>query len=348
MKKKELINLIKDKADHIEIRNMSSEILSKVGKAQFEEIKQPKIELNLKKWLFPSLSAVLAVFMFFFVFGLFSTPINVDAYNETIALSTLSSVTMIENNPEMKSNELTGVLLVDDGTEASEIESEIPTLETFFTWAEQLLASDESLSILKEKSPLADYQYQLIFETSDLLNEQLQYGVYFNESIQKRTRTFTLEGLIISNDIPYLFTATADDNKGEMTVMISDREGVEIEVTSSIKDSDQAFLYRQKFQGEIKEEVEFKWIREGLDKRIDMAFSGRTTRGNYQIRLEQNMMRIEYRIENDTTEEGELDVEIIENEEGNYYGITVRVAGRPAFTYGNVERGRPNAGFGRN
>ncbi len=342
MKKKELINLIKDKADHVEIRNMSSEILSKVGKAQFEEIKQPKTEFNVRKWLFPSLSAILAVFMFFFVFGLFSTPINVDAYNETIALSTLSSITMIENNPEMKSDELTGVLLSNDGTEPSEIESEIPTLESFFTWAEQLLASDASLSIRKEKSPLVDYQYQLIFETNDLLNEQIQYGVYFNESIQKRTRTFTLEGLIISNDIPYQFMATADDQKGEMTVIITNREGAEIEVTSSIKDSDQTFRYKQKFQGEIQEEVEFKWIREGLDKRIDMAFSGRATRGNYQIRLEQNMMRIEYRIENQTTEEGELDVEIIESPEGNFYGITVRVNGRPEFSYGNVNRGRGN------
>ena len=133
-----------------------------------------------------------------------------------------------------------------------------------------------------------------------------------------------------------------DDKNGEMVVTITDDQGYEIEVTSSIKDINQAYRYKQKYQGVIQEEVEFKWISEGLTKRIEMSFSGRATKGEYQISLDQQMMRIQYRIDNQVTEEGELDVEIIESEQGNFYGITVRVNGQPPFAYGNVERPRGN------
>jgi hypothetical protein len=255
---------------------------------------------------------------------------------------------MIETKTAVTSDTFTGILLENGPTEPSEVELEIPQLEKFFTWAEQLLVTDASLSIKKEKSLLMGYQYQLLFETTDLLDELMQYEVYFNESIHKRTRTFTLDGLIISNDVAYQFMATADDKEGEITVIITDDQGYEVEVTTSINALDQTYLYKQKYQGQLQEEVEFKWIHEGSIKRVEMNFSGRTTKGNYQISLEQYMMRIQYRIDNDTTEEGELDVELIESEEGNFYGITVRVNGRPEFTYGNVARRRGNPGNGRN
>lgn len=352
MKNKELIKLIKEKASHIEIKNMSSEILSKVDKhAPYETIEPSKprvFDFSLRKLLMPSLSAVLAVFVFFFVFGLFNTSVNVVAYNETIALSTLSSVTMIESKTETIDQTFTGVLLANDMMDPAKVESEIPKLETFFTWAEQLLVSDGSLLIHQEKSLLIGYQYQLTFQTNDLLDEVMDYEIYFNESVNKYKRTFILDGIIIAHEISYGFNAVANDRKGSITVTIKDDEGYEIEVTSFIKDYEQTYNYQQKYQGEIQEEVEFKWIREGSGKRIEMAFSGRSTNGNYQIRLEQHMMKIQYKIDNKTSEEGELDVEVIESEEGNFYGITVRVNGRKEFTYGNVARRRGNPGNGRN
>ena len=352
MKKKDVINLIKEKAEKIEIKDFSAEILSRVKKESYmeeiEEVKQPKLSWNLRKWLLPSLSSVLAVFMFFLVFGLFSTPVDVYAYHETVALSTLSSVSMIESKADTIDQGFTGILLANDGEDPAKVESEIPNLETFFGWAEQLLSSDESLLLKQETSDLIGYQYKLSFETHDLLDDSIEYDIYFNQQIKKYGRTFSLDGIVMTDDQSFDFYAVANDRSGDIKVTIKDQNGYEIEVNSSIKASEQVYRYQQKFQGSLEEEVEFKWINEGLSKRIEMAFSGRNTKGNYQIHLEQHMMRIQYRIDNQTSEEGELDVEIIQNQEGNFYGITVRVNGRPEFTYGNVRRPRGNPGNGRN
>lgn len=355
MKKKELINLIKDKADQVEIKNLSFEILSKVESQQNqkmnEEIEPTKHALNLKGFLFPSLSTVLAVFLFFFAFGLFSTPMNVDAYSESIALSTLSSVTKIETNKALLDEGFTGILLANEDIDPAKIETEIPKLETFFTWAEQLLVSDDSLSLNLLPSTKSGYQYQLTFETNDLLDDITVYEIYFNQSIKKQQRTMTLEGLIISNDLTYDFLASVYDKKGEITVIIKDDEGYEIELMTSIRDSEKSYKFKEKYQGEIKEEVTFKWMNEGLNKEINMEFSGRAIRGNYQFRYEQAMMRVNYQINNQTSEQGEMDIEVIQNEQGNFYGITIRVTGRPEISYGNVQRGRgrpDNPGNGRN
>ena len=352
MKKKELLQFIKEKADHIEIKDMSSEILSKVNHNKTLEKVEPTrrsiFDFNLRKILLPALSTVLAVFMFFFVFGLFSTPINVSAYDQTIALSTLSSVTMIETQIEDLNQGYTGTFLSNGDEEPAKIEAEIDELERFFTWAEQLLMTGENLLIEKGQSSMMGYQYQMIFETTDLLDDMMEYTIHFNESINQNKKTFSLEGNIVAQDKSYEFVANANDRIGKITVTIKDDQGYEVELTSSIKDLDQPYIYRQRYQGELEEEVEFKWHHQGSNRSIEMAFSGRKIKGNYDIKLEDKMMRIQYRINQDTLEEGEIDVEVIKNEQGNFYGITIRVNGRPEFTKDNIPRHRGNPANGRN
>lgn len=321
MKKKDLLNLIKTKADDVEIKDLTKSILKDVSHLPMpQKVKQSRFSFKIGPLYLVALSAATAVLLFI----LFYQPIsvippdvpndfNLETYGDAVALSTISTTSLIDlaENELSSSGQTNQSLLLPSLKIVDELDDLIKYLELM----EKLLSSEDDFKIRRETISEGIYDRLISFTTTDLLNQELTYQIQYNQVIQQENR-FTLNGLIQVGDQRYQMTASGQLEQHNMLVYrLYTDENNYVEVDYQSDDNETIYLVRIVKNGTITETVQLHINDDVNEKTVNLSFLTGASMGSYQFVLdtdnETHFLSIAYQIDAPTPESGELHVRVI-------------------------------------
>jgi len=336
MNKKNLVQLIKDKADDVVIKDYSQDILKKFHELPKESI---KVKEHKFKWMFhPIFQMSVVTFVGLFILMLVISPSpSVYAFEEqdqVFASSAVSSLAYLTQTPGDLS-ESSSIMM------SSLVEDEIDDVILFAELTERLLSP---MSLQKNKNVL-DYDYEITFNTTDLLNESETYRLLFNEIKQSKHRYLYI-GIIEVNETSFDFEATVELGvKNQFQFEIID--GNQTMVLNYLYRVD-SYVYQARYYKDqlLTQSFEMKEFMINNQKHVMVGFKNEQTKGIYTFRMNeennQKQLKAQFVIRNHQDEEGEM---IITTNSNAMYQIEIRPAGGiPSF----VEKGRRPLPFSDN
>lgn len=322
MKKKDLIQLIKTKSEQVELRDFSKEIIEKAKHfPQREVIEKTKFAFRLKPYYLATLGVMLTVFMIF----LFTpdSPINpidptLENMDQVIAFSTLTSVSLIET---FDSNLLTSdeqSFLLQGGPDtpfrARRIDAQIPNITKYLEMMEKLFGSESDFGIVNELPNHPSYQQRIRFRTKDLLDEESEYAIDFNQSTIG-VHGFLIEGVVLVGEYAYpIYASGTSNDQNSLELMIEREDGAKIKIDYQKTDDFHDFEI-EIYQGDtLIQSVDFTYIQEGENKRAALDFVYGSSTGSYTFTLDvteqMKLIRISYDLDAEDSESGEITIRI--------------------------------------
>lgn len=339
MKNKQIINLIKRKAEEVEIKDFHAEILARVNTDRIEVTPIIKRKKTLfRPLVYASLSMVMTVFAVVLMISLLTPSFDIKAYEEPIALSALSSVMLFTEEQSIEKPELNGTLLSMISTELG-VEEGIDELSQYFGFAEMLLKASEKLEIKPVTPPTHDYRFGLSFRVEDLLGETYEFVIYYQHKI-RRNGDFEIEGTIFENDQEYPFIASGSSLDAEALKMrVNHPNGQSIEIESSKGESGHHFEIRHERAEEVLNMLGFT-IKKDIASNVEFILSTGIAKGRYQFEVNpgnQRGMKVSYQMQTNGEDTGEIDIDV--DEEKGSYRIVVRPSNGMPFDMDDIDRG---------
>ncbi|MDI6453750.1 hypothetical protein [Peloplasma aerotolerans] len=340
MKKKELIQLIKTKANEIEVKDFSDNILKRVQELpRQEQVVMHKSRFSLK-YIYTLALGTLATIFLFMLFYQPDTPIiptdpQFQSMDNVIVFSTISTTALMDLAEEELSTYADETLAGPPFANQPDpkINEEISDVAKYFELMEKLLASRPDFDIDKEDLTQSEYSQRMNFRARDFLDQEIQYRMDYNQNRIENTNQFTINGRINLGEISYQFIGNGVENEHkELSLRMSKDDLNYIDVDYQMINEKYHFDIIITKNGEITQDVSLI-IEETKDgKNVEMHFNVGESIGTYIFSMatqnHQKMIKINYIIEDgDVEERGELLVRISTLQGGNVYSILVKPHG---------------------
>ena len=350
MNKKEIIKIIKTKANEKHIPNFSTQILDKMeNQSDFVEqeiiISVPK---KTRKPIFITLTTVLAVFMVFVVFSVVRND-SVDLFSDTnfsdsVALSSITTLNFITQEDTLSVSDNYTILLADEQTEDL-VEDQIDDVMTYANFMEVLLSNGDDYDKVITKSDLDEYEKLITYTLNMLLDEKMTYQLHYNEDVNLNKETYHVDGLLVYGLESYEINIEGSFNEKQYTLTYQQNAQNYIQVKYQVENLDQELsinIYRNSI---LNQEIAITY---NNYQRATLSFISGQTKGQYQFEIEtmQNMkmMKVNYMI--GQSDQGSIDFNFSDDDQRNFI-LTIRPANRAAFIIEKIREKRENQSSGQ-
>ena len=341
MKNKDVIKMIKQKADEKQIIDVSMLIKEKLHISQQVDEKPvtEKKRFNLKA-LYVSFSLVLTASLVI-VLTLLSGGNAIDLFDDStfsdqVILSAISTVELVDIDTELNTSDYSVMLLALED-ESDYVENQIDEVLKYTEFMETFLNNpDQYQKEIKEVSYLG-YKKMLSYEFSDMMGEKNLYEFYYHQEINKKTNAYQIKGLLVTDQANYELTVDGivDDESFTITYQIDDTQ--KIHASYQKMDQEHQLILKRYQQDDIINESKISFNNK---EEATLTFIKGEAKGIYRFQMDETLpngkqMRINYKI--DDIDEGEIDL-TIEDNTNHQYIINIRPEGRPGSV---VEKDRP-------
>lgn len=346
MKTKELLQLIKTKSQEVEIKDFSQAIIDKVKYSpQHEEQLIPaKRKFRFQPYFIGLLTTMAAVltFVIFYQPGEEIIP-QFEDIDQIIAFSALSTASLIEiAEDNLTDSSYTVLGFGNEDLPDPKIDTELIDVSRYMEIMEKLLSSDDDFELEKEVLTNSSYQMRMRFKTRDLVNEQVDYDVYYNRATLQNQNQFTLDGYVAIGDNSYDITAEGFSNDANHLSMRAQKDASNyIDMQYVKEESGYTFYVQITKENVVIEEVSLTVGVENGYKQVVLDFIEGSSTGAYTFRMvEEDMMktiRIGYYIAGTESESGVITVRVMMIMGEYRYAMLIKPDGKTAYLY---ERGR--------
>jgi hypothetical protein len=341
MNKKDLITLIKDKADEKQIPNFSAQIIEKIENQNVfvkEEVSVIKKSHRYRP-LYASLTTVFGLFLLFLAFSVARSN-NVDLFSDSnfsdsVVLSAITTVNYVEQTETLTYNEGYNILLADEQTD-DYIEGQIDDVITYANVMEVLLNNGDDYQKEIEKSDIDGYEKKITYRLINLLDETLEYQLYYNEDINLNKNTYQVEGLFKYGINNYEISIEGSFDEKQYTLTYHQSESNYINVKYQVENQNQKLaimIYRNNL---LDQEVEINYDNY---QSATLKYIKGQTKGEYQFAIETRNfikgMRVNYSI--GLTDTGSIDLDLSDDDQRDYI-LNIKPDNRPSFI---IEKDRP-------
>jgi len=346
--KKDIKNMIKQKAMAVEVKDFSQDILEKFQsqpKPLKETIQEPKRSFKLKPILI-SLTLVMSIFLIVILFpkeeqSVVDTPL-LENIEDVIALSSIQSTSLIPLlESELSMNE--GILLRFGPVERNNrIRDEIEDVSKYLETIEKLYANKDDFKVTDERQNAQGFSRRMRFASKDLLNEETSYEIRYNQRLNQKTKQFVIEGLLYRGDKAYQMTLEGKQGEKHVEMITKKDDHNYIRVNYEVDENKHIYEVQIIKQDHITQMVEIELKQIDETRYATLSFIEGESTGNYQfeLRLENSIkvIHVDYEIQiDDEVESGEMTFRINTDQTPPVYQITVQPEGRTPFI---VTRGR--------
>lgn len=350
MNKKEIIKIIKTKANEKHIPNFSTQILDKMeNQSDFVEqeiiISVPK---KTRKPIFVTLTTVLAVFMVFVVFSVVRND-SVDLFSDTnfsdsVALSSITTLNFITQEDTLSVSDNYTILLADEQTEDL-VEDQIDDVITYAHFMEILLSNGENYQKKIDKSDIDNYEKMITYTLNNLLDEQMTYLLYYTEDIGSNEDAYQVDGLLMYGSDSYEIRIEGSFNKKQYTLTYHQNEQNYIQVSYQVENLDQELAIHIYRNSMLDQEIAITY---NDYQSAMLSFISGQTKGQYLFEIENSqhmkMMKVNYTI--GQSDQGAIDFNFSEDNQKNYI-LNIRPANRAAFVIEKIREKQGNQGSGK-
>ena len=226
--------------------------------------------------------------------------------------------------------------------ETTLIENELSHFNRYMIAMETMIGDKTGLSYRIEDITQNQYTKKIVYTTSDLLGNTLEYSlVYRMELMNTETKEYHLEGIITIGETDYTLDGTLSKNgkisKVRWNVMIDENTYVQIEDIST--STRQLFRYRTYEDGVMSCSVQMQLMLVNNQVLGKIETTSNDANIAYQINRNRNVnaldtIAIQYTYsKGNMTEDGDIDVDIEELTEGQYqYRYQIRIMGSTTVT----------------
>ncbi len=342
MNKKEIINLIKDKANEKSIIDVSLLIKDKLKNSQYvikEEITLPQRRFSFK----PLYLSFVSIFVIAIAITLLiiTKPIQNDLlldseFSDSVILSALSSIELIENPEEIGYNDSYNTLLSDE-TSDDYVENQIDEVMKYAKFMEVFLNNDDTLKKEIIKSSYQTYKKAVSYTLTNLTGDQIIYNLYYKQTIDEKKQTYRITGLLQIGESLYPVLVTGQMNQKNHLLIYKETEDTYVRVFYH-RDEKNNLLRVKKYTNLVLEEE--TTILYQNNTKATLSFVKGNTKGVYEFSIsetsENKNMHINYKI--DDIDQGSIDVELSKEAIKNYI-LNIIPDNRPATV---VEKERKN------
>jgi hypothetical protein len=337
MKNKDIIAWLKKKADDVDVPDLAESIIDRVARLPKTTTAKPVLS---RSWWRPMLKTSFAVMVLVLTFVLLQTTTRPDTLTldeETIALSSVMSASLANDV-------FTDRILLqsaEETTDSNLIDDELDGLGNYFHLMEHLFASDPSFEVTDAGSAVS-YQKHMRFSSSNFLDEQMDYHLYY-DLLQQDESTIAVEGLLATPNGAYFVSARTqmDASTQSFLYRIVLADGYAIE--STLIDTKEERRYTiDVFEGDVSTEQFDITIEKNERSHVFLQFLSGTHRGTYRFSLdrenndEKPVLAVKYAmIVDDRKETGRIDIRLKESmETGSWtYDYRVKPQGEDVYHY---------------
>lgn len=330
MKKDELINLIKSKAQEVEIKDLTSNILERINDIHYEEEVKPLPKFNFRPRLVFSAS-LLSLFVVF-IFSLFIYPEmthenlapQFDDMENVLIFSSISTTTLLDTS---NTSDLSTYVYDLNGRNNNEnqIDEELTELTQYFGVMEKLFASKNNFE-LKVGGSKAGFGESMKFKTKDFLDEESQYEMNLNQNYDETTKQYNIDGELITGSFKYQVQGRSLDKRLETRTSIDDQNYMDMHY-EQINEKHHFDLLKIE-DGILTEDVTLI-IEEIDDKRVVELYINKDQgilSYTFEMSIESNnrVLKVNYLLGDESLESGELLIRIRKNQGENIYSVLVK------------------------
>lgn len=350
MNKKDLIALIKTKADEKEIPDFSAQIIEKIENQNvFVKEEIPVIKKSHRfKPLYASLTTVFGLFLLFLAFSVVRSN-NVDLFadsnfSDSVIVSAITTVNYVEQSELLALDDSYTILLAGEETDDL-VEDQIDDVVTYANIMEVLLINGDDYQKEIEASDLDGYEKMITYRLHNLLDEEMTYQLYYNEDINMNKNTYQVEGLFKYGNNDYEISINGSFDEKQYTLTHQQNEQDYININYQVQNLNQklsVMIYKNNI---LNQEIEIEY-----DDYLSatLRYIKGTTKGVYQFEIEtrDNIkgMKVNYRI--GLTDEGSIDFDLSTDDQRGYI-LNIRPDSRPSFIIEKDRPGRTNQNPGQ-
>ena len=338
MKKKELIQFIKDKAKEVEVKDFSKEIIEKANRLPYVYHAPKKRSFMLRPIFQLSLVTLTGILVALFLFQPKTSMYAFEDKDDVLVDSAITSLNYLDYQmDELSFNEIQNLSMIESLNYT--VEDQLDGVLKFAHLSERLLKP----FVIQKSYEHDSYQTTLSFELEDLLGETITIQMSYNE-IKVKNNQYEYLGIIDYDQEIFTFSAQTIHGKSNQLQFELSYENQMIHVNYQMKDS--VYVYEFSHFQDQTLNIVFEMIRnnQSSNPNVLVSFKQNHTTGTYTFSIdEQNSLvnALYFIARNDQSENQEGKLIITPNAQGKYQ-IEIRPrGGMPSF----VERERPNHPF---
>jgi hypothetical protein len=333
MNKKDLINLIKDKANQVEIKEQSTEILARVNLDAIKVEPKPKRFTFEPRLIFSSMLAVILIITFTLVLlrpenEIINQGPNLESMEDVLIFSTISTTTLLEHDYATNtSNNLIDVPAYFEMNSTVKIDRQLNRLTKYFEMMEQLFASPKDFN-KEDEVGQGQFGRLMRFKSRDFAGRDILYNLDFNQTEIDESNQYQLMGTITVGTNSFLFTGEGQSDT-ENTLNIRTQRNTEnfVDTTYTYQDNKHHF-HIQITKDEVLIDEVVLIIEDDEDQKIvEITFLNDNIEATYvfELSVESNNrnLRITYELNNGTTETGVMVVRVVGRQ--GFYNYVVQV-----------------------
>ena len=173
------------------------------------------------------------------------------------------------------------------------------------------------------------------FKTNDFLEEEVEYMLSYQESYDPILERFNLNGQLMIGSQALQMSVIIDEKENYILFKAAKSSDEYVEVMHHIQDNINHYQITKTQKGQIESIVDLTVAGESSEKTIELKFVEGEAKGRYifhkDIEEQKPILRIDYMIEGETTEAGELMIRIQKNQETTYQIMIRPQGGIPYF-----------------
>ncbi|BCR36424.1 hypothetical protein [Mariniplasma anaerobium] len=350
MNKKNLITLIKTKADEKQIPNFSAQIIEKVENQNVFVKQEVSIikKTNRFKPLYASLTTVFGLLILFLAFSVVRSN-NVDLFadsnfSDSVVLSTIATVNYIEQTEVLALDDSYTILLADEQTDDL-IEGQIDDVVSYAKFMEVLLNNGDDYQKEIEKSDIDGYEKMITYKLNNLSDEEMIYQLYYNEGINLNKNTYQVEGLLKYGDNDYQIAIEGSFDEKQYTLTYQHSEQNYIDVNYQVENQNQKLSIMVYKNNVLDQEVAIEY---DDYESATLSYMKGQTKGTYQFEIETSDntkgMKVNYSI--GTSDSGSIEFGLSDDDQKGYI-LNINPDNRESFMMEKERPSMPNHGKGQ-
>ncbi len=349
MNKKELITLIKTKASEVQIKDLTVSIMNRTKHLPEKEvIESAKPKFGFKS-MYLALTGLLAtVFILVIIYQMSPTPqpLNIDAFDESIAMSAISTASMMEASSEETATDINHQeQLIPPLLPSLRIVDEAEYLSRYLGTMEKLLSSDEAFGLIKTDINDHEFSKMISFRTKDLLNVESTYHIRYNQITQDENSFVLLGNLEVNTNIYQMVVSGEIDVHNKMVFRLYHHADFYIETLYEESETMTTYIIETYENDVLLEKVELIVDDQADERIVEIKFIEGSAVGYYRFnRMFENnsyILRAIYAIRGDSDETGELIISVVFNQTLGYQMLVLPDEGLP-FMMNRIRYARNN------
>jgi hypothetical protein len=336
LNKKELLKLIKEKANQIEVKDFTEEIIIKAQSFKHESEYTPKPVFAFK----PVMTMAILVLTLVFVSALAipylpKKPILFENFENAIAISSLTALNLAEQTYTSVS---TQTLSFYDSSHV--IDDEIGKLTTYMTFIEQLVLTEK---LITSSHQIDRNRKKISFETTNMFSENQAYELSFTSQYSdRRNDVFKLGGVLVFNHEVFVIEAqTLIINGKHQLILKLIIDSVNYIIVRYEEDNNQFNYDVEVYTNDLlTQSLKLIYRAQANQKEVFVHFIKGKTIGSYRFTQNEDAIKAHYAIlKNGTRETGNMMVHVFNHPSSNnaMYRFTIQPLGALPFV---VERSR--------